>query len=464
MVDHRFGLKPFYKTSTNGGFTYTYVDYDGIEKYLQSREASFIFRENIQECTDCEPLFFVVYIPYIPSPSSSSPSSPFRIVHTAYHSTVDERLTQHVTAVAVPKLCSIVTFDPSRIEDDGGVSNASNVSQVSDASQSLIQAAEYYMMGHIRKLLLPQLPSEISALSINQIPFSHTSLPGGEGGEGGERGERGDGEAWSKNSTDSIDYTTTAHTKAAFLPHIFSTRPSVHGTKGTYDNTVLANIGSIVASQASQRYDISSVETLLVRLADLRAMYMKTLGMLDVLIEVNGYDHIVNFLSMKASYKEAYRRIMGTLVDIDGIVNEFATEVQRSHHHQPFQKMRKFIYRFICRNQNQESAPASPMHALDNSDNSDSDDSNGSSDLSALLPLLKYSYYSNSSSAFVLDAEVLDAKIREVYTLTKSLYDDPSGPSNRFQFDVEEAFALFGPFWVPLLVPTVKYIKLLLDS
>ena len=53
----------------------------------------------------------------------------------------------------------------------------------------------------------------------------------------------------------------------------------------------------------------------------------------------------------------------------------------------------------------------------------------------------------------------LKATVPAVYESVKILYMDSEGPASRVEFPVQEIFALFGPFWIPLTIPAYRMFK-----
>ena len=53
----------------------------------------------------------------------------------------------------------------------------------------------------------------------------------------------------------------------------------------------------------------------------------------------------------------------------------------------------------------------------------------------------------------------LKATVPAVYESVKRLYMDSEGPASRVEFPVQEIFALFGPFWIPLTIPAYRMFK-----
>lgn len=423
FAHERFGLNPFYKSFApmeNNDEIVTYVDYEVIGKYLQSKDS--IFKETVESCPDCKSLYFVVYMP-------ASTVSPFRIIQSTKDlQNNNETKARPITAVAVPDLCSIVALDvPST------VSNQS----LHEEYVSIIQSAEYYMVGHLKRLMgfsvtsfsgatlvvgdglsrssLPATElSSISSLSINNISPIETLSNKKKSSRRDNSEDSSAEEEYANNvieescapqsSTTTPPSTTSEPTSPVFAKDLF-----------TPSDDVPSESSAFVQQFTRQRYDISAAETLLHRLTTLRAKYAKTIGMLDVLIELNQYKNFFCFAFMKSLQKEKYKLIFTTLRDIN---DELLSE-----------KLQKDLSN--NRVGSCESRDPSCIYAV---------------------------FGPNSYSAHSIEAQ---DKIRLVYELVRGLYDEPSGPINRFQFNLEESFALLGPYWLPLIIPAVKFAQII---
>jgi hypothetical protein len=50
-------------------------------------------------------------------------------------------------------------------------------------------------------------------------------------------------------------------------------------------------------------------------------------------------------------------------------------------------------------------------------------------------------------------------KVTKLYDIILSLYSDPNGVFTKFDFPATEYFAIFGPFWLPIIAPLYRSYK-----
>ena len=159
----------------------------------------------------------------------------------------------------------------------------------------------------------------------------------------------------------------------------------------------------------------------------LKELHWKSIKMLGVLVRTGGYHNpLLLFMSLRSDYYAALRVILDTLQEIQYLVTKEAA---------------------ICAGK--ASSPSPSRYSTTE---------NGLHLLRDSLSGLTAEERCRLEDPLRV-VEQLKVKIPVLYDQVRLLYQDSEGPASRLEFNMQEIFALFGPFWLPLTIPVYRILR-----